>query len=573
MPPGSVPENLPNGWRYSLSSEAEERRGRRGARSASAAKRRPPTASRAARERDRPDLVRRRRRPTPCARCAPARRARPRRGSTRPRARRRRARRPRDQSHAVAARGSPAESSTSRARVDRGPRPVEHDRPARATTGALARPDRTRRRAGSTTSTARPPARGRGRSRRRGRARARAPSADAHRRRGDAGACARAARPRARSQTAQNACGSPADPTRWPAHSISSAPVDADVAPALQRAAVAHERHPLRRQRPAAAGGRSSRRRARGARRHGAGMLHRVQIDSSVNRPRGGDRRCAPPPSSSTPRADKAANLETADRLVRRAAADGADARRPAREVERARHAATTCAPAPSRSTAPAITWARGARARARASTSSPARSPSASTARTKLRNTSLHVGPDGELTAAYRKIHMFDVEVDGVVLPRVRPRGARRRGGPHRDGRRRRARPDASATTCASPSSSGCSRSTARGSSPCPAAFTVADDARPLGGAAARPRDREPGVRRSPPTRSASTPPGHALRRALDDRRPVGHRARAWRPTPRASSRRRPRPRSARTRSAGGCRRSANRRPAAYALAAPSPA
>ena len=31
-----------------------------------------------------------------------------------------------------------------------------------------------------------------------------------------------------------------------------------------------------------------------------------------------------------------------------------------------------------------------------------------------KLRNTSLHVGPDGEIKATYRKIHMFDVLVDG---------------------------------------------------------------------------------------------------------------------------------------------------------------
>jgi predicted amidohydrolase len=31
-----------------------------------------------------------------------------------------------------------------------------------------------------------------------------------------------------------------------------------------------------------------------------------------------------------------------------------------------------------------------------------------------RLRNTSLHVGPDGEIKAAYRKIHMFDVVVDG---------------------------------------------------------------------------------------------------------------------------------------------------------------
>jgi predicted amidohydrolase len=33
-----------------------------------------------------------------------------------------------------------------------------------------------------------------------------------------------------------------------------------------------------------------------------------------------------------------------------------------------------------------------------------------------KLRNTSVLVGPDGELHAAYRKIHLFDVEVGGTV-------------------------------------------------------------------------------------------------------------------------------------------------------------
>lgn len=33
-----------------------------------------------------------------------------------------------------------------------------------------------------------------------------------------------------------------------------------------------------------------------------------------------------------------------------------------------------------------------------------------------RLRNTSLHVGPDGEVRAAYRKLHLFDVEVDGVA-------------------------------------------------------------------------------------------------------------------------------------------------------------
>jgi deaminated glutathione amidase len=37
-------------------------------------------------------------------------------------------------------------------------------------------------------------------------------------------------------------------------------------------------------------------------------------------------------------------------------------------------------------------------------------------TAEERGRNTSIHVGPDGELKASYRKIHMFDVEVGGRV-------------------------------------------------------------------------------------------------------------------------------------------------------------
>ncbi|MBV8713187.1 MAG: carbon-nitrogen hydrolase family protein [Solirubrobacterales bacterium] len=35
---------------------------------------------------------------------------------------------------------------------------------------------------------------------------------------------------------------------------------------------------------------------------------------------------------------------------------------------------------------------------------------------REKTANTSVHVGPDGEIRAVYRKMHMFDVEVDGDV-------------------------------------------------------------------------------------------------------------------------------------------------------------
>jgi deaminated glutathione amidase len=33
-----------------------------------------------------------------------------------------------------------------------------------------------------------------------------------------------------------------------------------------------------------------------------------------------------------------------------------------------------------------------------------------------KTSNTSLHIGPDGTIRATYRKLHMFDVEVDGTV-------------------------------------------------------------------------------------------------------------------------------------------------------------
>ena len=38
-----------------------------------------------------------------------------------------------------------------------------------------------------------------------------------------------------------------------------------------------------------------------------------------------------------------------------------------------------------------------------------------------KTANTSVHVGPDGEIRAVYRKIHMFDVEVDGIVYAESR--------------------------------------------------------------------------------------------------------------------------------------------------------
>jgi predicted amidohydrolase len=110
--------------------------------------------------------------------------------------------------------------------------------------------------------------------------------------------------------------------------------------------------------------------------------------------------------------ADRAANLVAADRLTRAAAADGArlivlpekwtamgydeDLRAAAEPLE-----------------GPAIAWAR---ASARelgvdlVAGSFLERVPGVA----KLANTSVHVGPDGELKATYRKLHMFDVEVGG---------------------------------------------------------------------------------------------------------------------------------------------------------------
>jgi predicted amidohydrolase len=115
---------------------------------------------------------------------------------------------------------------------------------------------------------------------------------------------------------------------------------------------------------------------------------------------------------NSTP--DKGRNLETADRLVRRAAAEGAqlvvlpekwpvlgtgsDLRDGAEPLD-----------------GPAATWARGVARELGidlVAGSVSERVPGEE----KLRNTSLHIGPDGDVHATYRKVHMFDVEVDGTV-------------------------------------------------------------------------------------------------------------------------------------------------------------
>jgi deaminated glutathione amidase len=139
-------------------------------------------------------------------------------------------------------------------------------------------------------------------------------------------------------------------------------------------------------------------------------------IDSSVNqayeeRPTS-TLRAAAVQLTATP--DKAANLQAADRLVRRAAADGArlvvlpekwsvlgrgsDLREGAEPLD-----------------GPAITWARDA-ARDLGIDLVAGSVSERVAGEDKLRNTSLHIGPDGEIKATYRKMHMFDVEVEGTV-------------------------------------------------------------------------------------------------------------------------------------------------------------
>lgn len=110
--------------------------------------------------------------------------------------------------------------------------------------------------------------------------------------------------------------------------------------------------------------------------------------------------------------ADPAANLTRADRLVRAAAADGAELIvLPEKwtamgDDEDLRAAAETLA-------GPAIEWAR-ASARELGVELVAGSIAERVEGQEKLANTSVHVDRDGELRAIYRKVHMFDVEVGG---------------------------------------------------------------------------------------------------------------------------------------------------------------
>lgn len=109
---------------------------------------------------------------------------------------------------------------------------------------------------------------------------------------------------------------------------------------------------------------------------------------------------------------DKDRNLTTADRLVREAAGRGAEVVLLPEKWAVLGDADELRAGAEGLD-GPALTWAR-ATARELGidliAGSISLREPG----RERLVNASAHVGPDGEVKALYRKLHMFDVEVDG---------------------------------------------------------------------------------------------------------------------------------------------------------------
>ena len=115
-----------------------------------------------------------------------------------------------------------------------------------------------------------------------------------------------------------------------------------------------------------------------------------------------------------TATADTARNLETADRLVRRAAALGAELVVLPEKWSVLGRAEDLLAGAQALD-GPALTWA-AATARELGLDLVAGSIAERVPGQEKLRNTCVHVGPDGAVRATYRKVHLFDVEVDGVV-------------------------------------------------------------------------------------------------------------------------------------------------------------
>src|SRR3954462_1685066 len=113
---------------------------------------------------------------------------------------------------------------------------------------------------------------------------------------------------------------------------------------------------------------------------------------------------------TSTPDRDR--NLEAADRLTRAAAQAGATlVVLPEKWAALGTPEQTAAGAEPL--DGPALTWAAGAARELGIDLIAGSISEHVDGA-TRVRNTSVHFGPDGEARATYRKIHMFDVEVGG---------------------------------------------------------------------------------------------------------------------------------------------------------------
>ncbi len=109
---------------------------------------------------------------------------------------------------------------------------------------------------------------------------------------------------------------------------------------------------------------------------------------------------------------DKHRNLATADRLTRAAAADGADlVVLPEKWNVLGSHDAYRAGAEPL--DGPTVGWARET-ARELGIDLVAGSFVETREGHEKLGNTSVHVGPDGEIRGVYRKIHMFDVTVEG---------------------------------------------------------------------------------------------------------------------------------------------------------------
>jgi predicted amidohydrolase len=115
-----------------------------------------------------------------------------------------------------------------------------------------------------------------------------------------------------------------------------------------------------------------------------------------------------------TSTADRDRNLATADRLTRAAAAAGAElVVLPEKWAVLGTPEETVAGAEPF--DGPALAWA-SATARELGIDLVAGSVAERRDGHERVSNTSVHVGPDGEIRAVYRKIHMFDIEVDGVV-------------------------------------------------------------------------------------------------------------------------------------------------------------